>query len=263
MGSEDETNRTLFIRNLDQRVTEELLFELFLQAGPLIKTKIPKHTDGKQKTFGFVMYKHEESVPYALKLLEGTSLYDRTIYIQFKSGSSHDNSSGNSQNSSPASTPSPHGPRTQVQLNSSPYAPPPLMQKSFSSSENLQKQILMTNLMWQQQMQQLQQLNAGLTGMQPRQQPVSGSSTGGGSRQYNNSYRQMSSGGGSDHNRNQRHTDDLNPGRRQQHSHSHSRDNFYNHDNRGGNRHQNRGGDRKYDDRSGNRGYQDRRWRRY
>lgn len=31
MGIEDEADRTLFIRNLDQRVTEELLFELFLQ----------------------------------------------------------------------------------------------------------------------------------------------------------------------------------------------------------------------------------------
>lgn len=31
MGIEEETDRTLFIRNLDQRVTEEILFELFLQ----------------------------------------------------------------------------------------------------------------------------------------------------------------------------------------------------------------------------------------
>lgn len=31
MGIEDETDRTLFIRNIDQRVTEEVLFELFLQ----------------------------------------------------------------------------------------------------------------------------------------------------------------------------------------------------------------------------------------
>lgn len=33
MGIEEETDRTLFIRNLDARVTEELLFELFLQVG--------------------------------------------------------------------------------------------------------------------------------------------------------------------------------------------------------------------------------------
>uniref|UniRef100_A0A3B5BGJ4 RNA binding motif protein 7 n=1 Tax=Stegastes partitus TaxID=144197 RepID=A0A3B5BGJ4_9TELE len=82
----EETDRTLFIRNLDTRVTEELLFELFLQAGPLIKTKIPKDADGKQKTFGFAVYKHEVSVPYAMELLNGTSLYGRTIHVQFRSG---------------------------------------------------------------------------------------------------------------------------------------------------------------------------------
>lgn len=31
MGIEDEADRTLFVRNLDSRVTEELLFELFVQ----------------------------------------------------------------------------------------------------------------------------------------------------------------------------------------------------------------------------------------
>lgn len=31
MGIEEEADRTLFIRNIDSRVTEELLFELFLQ----------------------------------------------------------------------------------------------------------------------------------------------------------------------------------------------------------------------------------------
>ncbi|MEQ2307181.1 hypothetical protein AMECASPLE_015695 [Ameca splendens] len=108
MGIEDEADRTLFIRNLDTRVTEELLFELFLQAGPLVKTKIPKDLDGKQKTFGFAVYKHEVSVPYAMQLLNGTSLYGKTIQVQFRTGSSH-SSPGNSQNSSPANTPNPHG----------------------------------------------------------------------------------------------------------------------------------------------------------
>lgn len=58
----------------------------FLQAGPLIKTKIPKDPDGKQKTFGFAVYKNEVSVPYAMQLIDGTSLYGRTIHVQFRSG---------------------------------------------------------------------------------------------------------------------------------------------------------------------------------
>lgn len=59
---------------------------LFLQAGPLTKTKIPKDVDGKQKTFGFAVYKHEVSVPYAMQLLDGTSVHGRTLHVQFRSG---------------------------------------------------------------------------------------------------------------------------------------------------------------------------------
>lgn len=40
MGIEEETDRTLFIRNLDPRVTEELLFELFLQVPFPVKANI-------------------------------------------------------------------------------------------------------------------------------------------------------------------------------------------------------------------------------
>ena len=58
----------------------------YLQAGPLIKTKIPKDNDGKQKTFGFAVYKEEMSVPYALKLLDGTSLFGRTIHVAPRNG---------------------------------------------------------------------------------------------------------------------------------------------------------------------------------
>lgn len=261
MGIEDETDRTLFIRNLDQSVTEELLFELFVQAGPLIRTKIPKDADGKQKTFGFAVYKHEVSAPYAMQLLNGTTVHGRTIHVQFRSGSSHSSSPGNSQNTSPANTPNPHGQRTPIQFSSPPYTPPPQMQRSLSSPDNLQKHVVMNNMMWL-HMQQLDQLNGGFSKPLQRQLPAGGNSGGGGSRQHDNTpYRhpsQMNSGG-----RNQRHSDEpAPPGRHQQHGQS--RDNYHHQNDRSGNRYQdNRGGNRHHDDKGSNRGYQDNRWRRY
>ncbi|CAK6974363.1 RNA-binding protein 7 [Scomber scombrus] len=259
MGIEDETDRTLFIRNLDSRVTEELLFELFIQAGPLIKTKIPKDTDGKQKTFGFAVYKHEVSAPYAMHLLNGMSLFGRTLHVQFRSGSSHSSSPGNSQNSSPANTPNPHGQRTPIQFSSPPYTPPPQMQRSVSSPDNLQKHVMMNNMMLQLHMQQLEQLTDF---SKQRQLSTGGNSGGGGSRQHDSTpYRhqpsQMSSSG-----RSQRYADEPSSGHHQQHGQS--RNNYQN--DRSSNRHHDgRGGNRHYDDRGGssNRGYQDRRWRRY
>ncbi|KAJ0063594.1 hypothetical protein NL108_004426, partial [Boleophthalmus pectinirostris] len=111
-------------------------------AGPLIRTKIPKDPDGKQKTFGFAVYKHEVSAPYAMQLLNGTTLFGKTIHVQFRSGNSHGNSPGNSQNSSPANTPNPHGARSPVQFNSPPYTPPQMQRPFFSPDNNLQKQVM-------------------------------------------------------------------------------------------------------------------------
>ncbi|NWR67377.1 RBM7 protein, partial [Bucorvus abyssinicus] len=105
-----EADRTLFVGNLDPRVTEELIFELFHQAGPVIKVKIPRDRDGRPKQFAFVNFKHEESVPYGLSLLNGIKLYGRPIKIQFRSGSSHASQDGSTAWSRHrATSPSPLG----------------------------------------------------------------------------------------------------------------------------------------------------------
>ncbi|NXW57080.1 RBM7 protein, partial [Eurystomus gularis] len=84
------------------------------QAGPVIKVKIPKDRDGRPKQFAFVNFKHEESVPYGLSLLNGIKLFGRPIKIQFRSGSSHASQEGSSScsphraaSASPAGAPLP------------------------------------------------------------------------------------------------------------------------------------------------------------
>uniref|UniRef100_A0A2I3GKN4 RNA-binding protein 7 n=1 Tax=Nomascus leucogenys TaxID=61853 RepID=A0A2I3GKN4_NOMLE len=144
-----EADRTLFVGNLETKVTEELLFELFHQAGPVIKVKIPKDKDGKPKQFAFVNFKHEVSVPYAMNLLNGIKLYGRPIKIQFRSGSSHasqDVSLSYPQhhvgNSSPTSTsPSSRYERTMDNMTSSAQ----IIQRSFSSPENFQRQAVVVS----------------------------------------------------------------------------------------------------------------------
>ncbi|XP_043286502.1 splicing regulator RBM11 isoform X2 [Venturia canescens] len=63
--------RTLWCGNLSNRVTEDILYELFLQAGPLEEVKIPRDRDSRPRAYGFVTYKHDESVDYALELYKG------------------------------------------------------------------------------------------------------------------------------------------------------------------------------------------------
>uniref|UniRef100_A0A1A9ZJ45 RRM domain-containing protein n=1 Tax=Glossina pallidipes TaxID=7398 RepID=A0A1A9ZJ45_GLOPL len=79
----DEDKRTLFCANLDERVTEDLLHEVFLQAGPIERTHIPKDKAGRSRLFGFITYVHRCSAFYALKLLQGLNLYRKTVSVRF------------------------------------------------------------------------------------------------------------------------------------------------------------------------------------
>ncbi|XP_059049573.1 RNA-binding protein 7 [Achroia grisella] len=80
----DEDRKTLWCGNLPEQSTEELLYELFLQAGPLESVRIGKDKDGRQKNFAFITYCHEVSVPYALKLFQGTALFHKKLTLQFR-----------------------------------------------------------------------------------------------------------------------------------------------------------------------------------
>ncbi|XP_032208393.1 splicing regulator RBM11 isoform X2 [Mustela erminea] len=93
--AQEEADRTVFVGNLEARVREEILYELFLQAGPLTKVTICKDRDGKPKTFGFVCFKHPESVSYAIALLNGIRLYGRPINVQYRFGSSRSSEPAN------------------------------------------------------------------------------------------------------------------------------------------------------------------------
>ncbi|KAG4080072.1 hypothetical protein HA402_014512 [Bradysia odoriphaga] len=79
---EDEDSRTVFIANLSDKVTEALLYELFMQGGPLEKVAQPKDKDGRARTFAFVTYVHAVSVPYAVSLFQGTQLFNRELTIK-------------------------------------------------------------------------------------------------------------------------------------------------------------------------------------
>ncbi|XP_021563697.1 splicing regulator RBM11 isoform X1 [Carlito syrichta] len=93
--AQEEADRTVFVGNLEARVREEILYELFLQAGPLSKVTICKDREGKPKSFGFVCFKHPESVSYAIALLNGIRLYGRPINVQYRFGSSHSSEPAN------------------------------------------------------------------------------------------------------------------------------------------------------------------------
>lgn len=80
--------KTVWCGNLSDQVTEELLFELFLQAAPLERVRIPTDREGRKSNFAFITFKHEVSVNYALQLLNGTRLYDKPINVKPRNSNS-------------------------------------------------------------------------------------------------------------------------------------------------------------------------------
>lgn len=60
------------IGNLDERVDERVVYEIMVQAGPLVDVYFPRDKDSKRhKGYGFAEYETEESAQYALRLFSG------------------------------------------------------------------------------------------------------------------------------------------------------------------------------------------------
>jgi len=82
-GDDDEESRTLWVGNIEDDVDEEILYELFLNSGPVSRVTVPRNKQTKKsKNFAFILFEHRESVPYAMAQMEGTTLYGRTIALE-------------------------------------------------------------------------------------------------------------------------------------------------------------------------------------
>ncbi|KAJ3678022.1 hypothetical protein LUZ60_001825 [Juncus effusus] len=74
-------NCSVFIGNLDERVTEKVLHEIAIQAGRVIDIHIPTNKEtNKHKGYAFVEYESAEIAEYAIKLFSGlVKLYNRPV----------------------------------------------------------------------------------------------------------------------------------------------------------------------------------------
>ncbi|XP_023223325.1 RNA-binding protein 7-like [Centruroides sculpturatus] len=87
---DSDVKRVLWVGNLPEMVTEDLLCELFTQAGPVESVKIVKDRTGGHRGYAFVTFKHEESVPYTIALMEGIRLFGNVLKLQRRSGAEND-----------------------------------------------------------------------------------------------------------------------------------------------------------------------------
>ncbi|XVF19810.1 hypothetical protein REPUB_Repub11eG0142900 [Reevesia pubescens] len=71
----------LYVKNLDQNVTEETLDNKFSGFGNIISLVISRDSDGISKGFGFVNFEKPEDAKKAKESLDGTQLGSKVLYV--------------------------------------------------------------------------------------------------------------------------------------------------------------------------------------
>nr|XP_043606291.1 spliceosome-associated protein 49 [Erigeron canadensis] len=79
--SSNPNNSTVYIGNLDERVTDRVLYDILIQAGRVVDLHIPRDREtDRPKGFAFAEYETKEIADYAVKLFTGlVTLYNRTL----------------------------------------------------------------------------------------------------------------------------------------------------------------------------------------
>lgn len=68
--------------NLDERVTDSLVWELMLQAGRIVNVHLPKdRVTQSHQGYGFVEFISEEDAEYASRIMNGIRLYGKPIRV--------------------------------------------------------------------------------------------------------------------------------------------------------------------------------------
>lgn len=72
----------MYIGNLDERVTDSLVWELMLQAGRIVNVHLPKdRVTQTHQGYGFVEFISEEDAEYAARIMNGVRLYGKPIRV--------------------------------------------------------------------------------------------------------------------------------------------------------------------------------------
>jgi len=77
---ERNPDATLYVANLDSKVDEEILWELFIQCGPLASVSLPRdRVTSCHQGFAFVEYKTTDDADYAIRILNMVRLFGKPL----------------------------------------------------------------------------------------------------------------------------------------------------------------------------------------
>lgn len=73
---------TIYIGNLDEKVTESIIWELMVQAGPVVNVHLPKdRVTMLHQGYGFCEFSTEDDAEYAVKIMYSVKLYGKPLKI--------------------------------------------------------------------------------------------------------------------------------------------------------------------------------------
>ncbi|KAL5512448.1 SAP49 [Sanghuangporus baumii] len=84
MSRQDDRNQeaTVYLGNLDERVTDAIIWELMLQAGPVVNVHLPKdRISMAHQGYGFCEFLTEEDAEYACKIMNQIKLWGKPIRV--------------------------------------------------------------------------------------------------------------------------------------------------------------------------------------
>uniref|UniRef100_A0A0M3IH10 Splicing factor 3B subunit 4 n=1 Tax=Ascaris lumbricoides TaxID=6252 RepID=A0A0M3IH10_ASCLU len=81
-GYREGEDATIYVGGLDEKVTDAILWELFVQSGPVVSVNMPKdRVTNSHQGFGFVEFMGEEDADYAIKIMNMIKLYGKPIKV--------------------------------------------------------------------------------------------------------------------------------------------------------------------------------------
>lgn len=76
------TDATIYVGGLDDKVTDTLLWELFVQAGSVVNVHMPKdRVTQMHQGYGFVEFLNEDDADYGIKIMNMIKLYGKPIRV--------------------------------------------------------------------------------------------------------------------------------------------------------------------------------------
>ncbi|RNA23194.1 splicing factor 3B subunit 4, partial [Brachionus plicatilis] len=80
--AERNQDATIYVGGLDEKVSETILWELFVQAGPVVNVHMPKdRITQNHQGYGFVEFMTEEDADYGIKIMNMIKLYGKPIRV--------------------------------------------------------------------------------------------------------------------------------------------------------------------------------------